>query len=239
MAKLTFRRVNHVMHRYYVVASLPVVGGVLFLFGSLFFVPEAASHRSHIIGATCFIIGSVCYLIAPVMDFCELQVNLENLADQAPPSRSRDSHFEVLYKSQLLQMQRATTILYSVAGVCFIVGSILFYPSRYSTMWYTHGDWLFISGCLLSGVGATLALLTALELRKTADDAAPGVDERSVGAEQAVEIGAAAGAAPAGAPPPPSLLRRMCCCTLSDEAAQLVEMICVLASLTPLPSPPA
>ena len=32
MAKLTFRRVVTVLHRYYAVACLPVIGGVLFLF---------------------------------------------------------------------------------------------------------------------------------------------------------------------------------------------------------------
>ena len=104
MAKLTFRRVVTVLHRYYAVACLPVVGGVLFLFGSLFFLPEAASHRAHVIGATCFIAGSFCYLIAPLMDFMELQINLTNLVDQVPsPSSGGDSRFEVLYKSQLLQ----------------------------------------------------------------------------------------------------------------------------------------
>ena len=105
MAKLTFRRVVTVLHRYYAVACLPVIGGVLFLFGSLFFLPEAASHRSHVIGATCFISGSLCYLIAPLMDFVELQINLTNLVDQIPsPSSRDDSPWEILYKSQLLQV---------------------------------------------------------------------------------------------------------------------------------------
>jgi hypothetical protein len=105
MAKLTFRRVVTVLHRYYAVACLPVIGGVLFLFGSLFFLPEAASHRSHVIGATCFISGSLCYLIAPLMDFVELQINLTNLVDQIPlPSSHDDSRWEILYKSQLLQV---------------------------------------------------------------------------------------------------------------------------------------
>ena len=106
MAKLTFRRVVTVLHRYYAVACLPVIGGVLFLFGSLFFLPEAASHRSHVIGATCFISGSLCYLIAPLMDFVELQINLTNLVDQIPsPSSRDDSPWEILYKSQLLQVR--------------------------------------------------------------------------------------------------------------------------------------
>ena len=227
MAKLTFRRVVHVLHRYYAVAGLPVLGGVLFLFGSLFFLPEAASHRSHVIGATCFIAGSVCYLVAPLMDFVELQINLSNLVDQIPqPSSGDDSQFEILYKSQLLQMQRATALLFCVAGVCFLAGSCLFYPSRHSTTWYTHGDWLYITGCLLSGMGSIFALLTAVELGKTAKTglwsswsappslSPPGGED----GEQAHQM--------------PSLLRRVCWLTLSDEEATVLSCVLYLVGNT-------
>jgi len=107
MAKITFRRVVTVLHRYYAVACLPVIGGVLFLFGSLFFLPEAASHRSHVIGALCFIIGSLCYLLAPLMDFVELQINLTNLVDQIPsPSSRDDSPWEILQIAALADAAR-------------------------------------------------------------------------------------------------------------------------------------
>jgi len=40
------------------------------------------------------------------MDFVELQINLTNLVDQIPsPSSRNDSRWEILYKSQLLQVR--------------------------------------------------------------------------------------------------------------------------------------
>ena len=115
-------------------------------------------------------------------------------------------------------MQRATALLYCVAGVCFVAGSFLFYPSRYSTTWYTHGDWLYICGCLLSGMGAIFALLTAIELGKTAQTglwsswsaplSAPSDREEDKRAHET--------------------LRRVCCLTLTDEEAAVLSCILYL-----------
>ena len=113
-------------------------------------------------------------------------------------------------------MQRATALLYCVSGVCFVAGSCLFYPSRYSTTWYTHGDWLYITGCLLSGMGAIFGLLTAVELGKTADTGLwSSWAKMSDGKEdkRARET-------------PARCCSRVCCLTLTDEEAAVLP--CVL-----------
>ena len=112
-------------------------------------------------------------------------------------------------------MQRATALLYCVSGVCFVAGSCLFYPSRYSTTWYTHGDWLYITGCLLSGMGAIFALLTAIELGKTAET---GLWSSWATLSDGKEEKRAKGT--------PSMLQRVCCLTLTDEEAAVLS--CVL-----------
>lgn len=184
MGKITFRRVVHVAHTYYGVVSLPVLGSVLFFLGSFTFLPgglvipgwfDASVRSQQLFGATSFLLGSVCFFVAPLLDFLELQFNLENLAEHPglPPdehleSERKAARYEYLYKATLLQVQRANTLLYMLAGVCFVVGSCMFYANRNSTVWYTHGDWLYIAGCLLSGMGALVGLLTAVQLRQTA-----------------------------------------------------------------------
>ena len=94
-------------------------------------------------GASSFVIGSFCFLLAPLLDFFDLQFNLGNLAENPGTIPDEDlleaerkaARYEYMYKYALLQIQRATAMLYILAGVCFVVGSLMFYPNRYSTLW--------------------------------------------------------------------------------------------------------
>ena len=106
------------------------------------------------------------------MDFWELSFNYANLAEPPPPKVDRpqllnsSARYEFLYKAQMLRTQRANALIYAVGGMFFIGGSTLFFPAMEEII--MHGGWLYITGCMLTLLGAVLAALTASELRKTA-----------------------------------------------------------------------
>ncbi|KAL1524943.1 hypothetical protein AB1Y20_019819 [Prymnesium parvum] len=172
MGKVTFRRVVRVLHRNYVLSSLPVVGGTLFLAGSFLFWP-GSSEQTELNGALCFLVGSVCYWVAPLMDFWELSFNQANLLE--PPRvptggviyvDQAAALYEHLYKAHLLRIQRANCLIYMLGGGFFVGGSTLFFPAMSKLI--MHGGWLYIAGCLLTLLGAVLAAVTAHEMMKTA-----------------------------------------------------------------------
>ena len=74
--------------------------------------------------------------------------------------------YEHLYKSHLLRIQTATCLVYMLGGGFFVAGSTLFFPAMKALIY--HGGWLYITGCVLMLAGASLALLTAYEMKKTA-----------------------------------------------------------------------
>ena len=154
MGKVTFRRVVRVLHRRYVVVSLPVAGGLLFLVGSIMFWP-GSSKAAENTGALCFLVGSCCYWAAPFMDFWELSYNQANLLE--PPAVPKEQGsvlyhdqaaalYEYLYKAHLLRMQRANCLVYMLGGGFFVGGSTLFFPDMERLI--MHGGWLYIAGCL-------------------------------------------------------------------------------------------
>lgn len=63
-------------------------------------------------------------------------------------------------------MQRANCLIYMLGGIFFVGGSTLFFPGLGRLI--MHGGWLYISGCLLTLLGAILASVTAYEMMKTA-----------------------------------------------------------------------
>ena len=218
MAKVTFRRTLRVLARSKLNALLPVIGGLLFLIGSVFFWPslELFGMDPDDVGATLFLTGSVLYLVAPVLDYMDMTYSLEDTLQQPstnqyerlyrvrklrtdimlwlscaavrPPrchllslspriSSCRPQNFTCpgspinFAQAQITRTQRANTLLYSVAGVCFVLGSVLFYPRFRAES--THGAWLYLMGCVLSFIGAFLAASTAHELKKTAEEQTP------------------------------------------------------------------
>lgn len=191
MAKLTFRRVlNEVLLRTAVNAALPLVGGLLFLVGSIFFWPGVRvtkklfksgddfvgpSDVSEDIGAALYLAGSVAYLIAPVVDFIDMSFSIMDIAGtdealptkQAPPAENSPLviDYKQLYTAQMIRTQRVNTVLYVSSGICFTIGSIFFFPELKAES--THGAWLYLMGCMVSLTGAILAASTAHEAKKT------------------------------------------------------------------------
>ena len=154
MGKITFRRVHSVILRSKVNAILPVLGGVAFLVGSVYFWPELAQGSSSAgdVGASLFTFGSFLYLVAPLFDFLDMQFSLSDMMTEefgvVEEASGRENRFERLYKAQMLRVQRANTMLYAVSGVCFVAGSFLFFP--WARAQSTHGAWLYLMGCAIS-----------------------------------------------------------------------------------------
>ena len=225
MGKATFYRKQKLGCVNYLVVFLPLIGGTLFLVGSLFFWPgfgiyqhelrhlgpdgrpilaehaedmgnSTTTHRlclfysryfdeNHTfrlehdqcaelmewIGALAFLLGSACYFLAPLIDWIELKMHASNHAN--PPvklvERVEDlnpaERYEHLYTEQLHFVQRTNILIYCLGGIFFIGGSVFFFPSL--SDFIVHGGWLYITGCVLTLLGASLAAATAWELRKT------------------------------------------------------------------------
>jgi hypothetical protein len=177
MGKLTFRRVAHTLKRRCIIATLPIVGGLLFLGGSFCFWPHSPRQTINA-GAICFLVGSLCYWVAPFLDYWELRLNYSNLLDP-PPAMVKDlasnyeandtlrvaALYEHLYKSHLLRIQCANCYIYMAGGAFFVGGSTLFFPAMAEIIY--HGGWLYITGCVLTLSGALLAMFTASEMKRT------------------------------------------------------------------------
>jgi len=175
MGKLTFRRVVSPLLRSKLNASLPVVGGVTFLVGSILFWPDitlAGVISAADWGAGLFVAGSVLYIIAPVVDFLDMNYSLQDMMEAAPTSKQAVGeattllpNYERLYKAQIVRTQRANSMLYAISAVCFVAGSFFFFPAQKVDS--THGAWFFIMGCTISFLGALLAAFAARESKKT------------------------------------------------------------------------
>jgi len=164
MGKHTYHRSPGTPIRTRTTVTLPVFGGVVFLVGSVFFWPGLEEWAGYL-GASLFVFGSACYLVSPIIDWYELTYT-QKLPEPTDPPGSV-GHYEWLYASQMLHTQRSNAILYAVGSVCFVAGSVLFFPALRAQS--THGAWLYLTGCVCIFLGALLAAFTAVELRKTAE----------------------------------------------------------------------
>jgi len=173
MAKITFRRAFAVVVRTQVFGFLPLLGGLLFIAGSCLFWPSVTLRgpvppASY--GAGLYVVGSIFYVIAPLFDLIDLSFSLSNLIDApgslAGLSTTNARFWETLYKAQLLRSQRSNALIYILAGICFTIGSFFFFPWIRQNQ--THGAWLYVMGSIISLIGATLAMLTANDLKRTA-----------------------------------------------------------------------
>jgi len=164
MGKHTYHRSPGTPIRTRTTVTLPVFGGVVFLVGSVFFWPGLQEWAGYL-GASLFVFGSACYLAAPIIDWYELTYTHKLPEPTDPPGSV--GHYEWLYASQMLHTQRTNAILYAVGSVCFVAGSVLFFPALRAQS--THGAWLYLTGCVCIFLGALLAAFTAVELRKTAE----------------------------------------------------------------------
>lgn len=171
MAKITFRKTIIVLFRSKVTASLPILGGILFIIGSVYFWPTVRVQSSHeiaaTIGAWLFVTGSAFYTIAPILDYADMSLALKDALLKKPKDNA--GAYERLYKAQVVRSQRANALLYAVAGGCYLAGSTLFFPDQRTNT--THGAWLYLVGCVLSFLAAFLAASSAYEMKRAAADA--------------------------------------------------------------------
>jgi hypothetical protein len=173
MAKITFRKTIIVLFRSKITASLPILGGLFFIIGSIYFWPTLKINGSHdkavYIGAWWYVVASALYTIAPILDYADMSLALKDALQKKPKELDNAGAFERLYKAQVVRSQRGNALLYAVAGGCFFAGSMLFFPEeRLST---THGAWLYVVGCVLSFLAAFLAASGAYEMKRAAIDA--------------------------------------------------------------------
>ena len=160
MAKITFRQTIHALLRTKIIAFLPLLGGLVFIPGSVLFWPDVhlkgpVSAGSY--GAGLFVVGSAFYFIAPLFDFIDTTFDIADL-DAVPSAGAGDKKkyssadapqfWETMHKAQLKRSQRANQVLYMVAGICFTVGSFFFFPWMRANV--THGAWLYMMGCVIS-----------------------------------------------------------------------------------------
>lgn len=123
----------------YINAVLYLFGGALFVIGSIFFIPSIESAYPKT-GAYIFIIGSIFYLIVVCHDFAEVSYYWK----------------EQKHHSYWLKLEYWVSIIYIVASLLFIIGSIAFLPSYEDT---ELGSWCFIIGSLLFFIAACINIL--------------------------------------------------------------------------------
>jgi hypothetical protein len=120
----------------YVNVVVYAVGGLIFVLGSVFFLPELTDLIE--VGAWHFVVGSFLYLIVSSHDFVEF-LHYEN-------------------KKSILDATAAIT--YILGSLLFIVGSILFLPQVEEQI---AGAWCFITGSAVFVVGAILNAMQVFE----------------------------------------------------------------------------
>jgi len=174
MGKITFRPVVTVLFRTKVVAAMPVLGSLMFLVGSMAFLPHFifgppttsvdAQEFAAVSGASCFIAGSCFFFIAPALDFLDMTYSARDLKASAAAETQLEKKYKVMYEAAIILGTRVNALLYAVSGACFIAGSALFLPDFWIQT--SQGAWLFLMGCIINILGAILATGAALQLHE-------------------------------------------------------------------------
>lgn len=115
-----------------------ILGGVMFVIGSLFFFPYLQKKFPNM-GIYLFLIGSFLYLLVVIHDLVEVAAYWQ---------RSKDRFWQ--------KIELIASGIYLLGTILFVVGSVLF------STFYTNvilGDWCFIVGCGLFFVGAGINIL--------------------------------------------------------------------------------
>jgi len=174
MGKITFRPVVTVLFRTKVVAAMPVLGSLMFLVGSMAFLPHFifgppttsvdAQEFAAVSGASCFIAGSCFFFIAPALDFLDMTYSARDLKASAAAETQLEKKYKAMYEATIILGTRVNALLYAVSGACFIAGSALFLPDYWIQT--SQGAWLFLMGCIINILGAILATGAALQLHE-------------------------------------------------------------------------
>jgi hypothetical protein len=125
-------------------AILYKIGGLVFITGSVFFLPRFMDNMD--LGAWAFFIGSLLYLVVTVHDYLEV---LRKWRTSKP--HTRDTILE-----------RIAAPSYMWGTILFILGSIFFFSS---VGWTIAGAWCFIIGSLLFVLGASINVLQIIKSR--------------------------------------------------------------------------
>jgi hypothetical protein len=119
-------------------AVLYVIGGIVFIVGSIFFFPRLDAYVN--IGAWTFFTGSLLYLIVTLHDVAEVR-------HYWGKSHYRD-------RDQILEYTAAVSYLWGT--ILFVLGSVFFLSY---VGWFKAGAWCFVFGSLLFVVGACINVL--------------------------------------------------------------------------------
>jgi hypothetical protein len=123
-------------------AILYKVGGVSFIFGSIFFFPDFGAYED--VGAWIFFTGSLLYLIVTGHDMAEVIRHRKTLT-----RRTRAEDLEVV-----------AATAYLLGTVLFAIGSIFFLSE---VGLFVDGAWLFVFGSALFALGACVNVLQIAE----------------------------------------------------------------------------
>lgn len=118
-----------------------LAGGLIFTLGSIFFLPVFSSSD---LGAWIFIVGSILYLVVTIHDLLE----------------AFGFHHLNRNRSVKDRLELSAAVVYSVATVLFIAGSVMFLSSFDRI---AGGSWCFILGSLLFIFGAVVNVLQIIQ----------------------------------------------------------------------------
>ena len=122
----------------YVVASLYTLGSVIFVVGSVFFIPAVEEVTPPDIGTWLFIVGSLIFMGGAILNMIQLYTVTSPLS---------------------VQLLNATAVQFLLGSTCYLVGSVVYLlPWGSDEAWRVAGDlaaWLFVIGsCLFFTGGA-------------------------------------------------------------------------------------
>lgn len=120
-------------------AVVYLVGGAVFVFGSIFFFPTLSAWQD--VGAAAFLFGSILYLLVTGHDFAEIMHN------------RRDCEEEYSLRQRF---DFSAALTYVAGTVLFTIGSAFFLSA---IDWTEAGAWCFIVGSALFVFGSTVNVL--------------------------------------------------------------------------------
>ncbi len=123
-------------------STVYLVGGVLFIIGSIFFFPQYKSLAD--LGAWIFVVGSLLYLF----------VTLHDLLESIRYYRSKQK------ATVWSRLEFLAANVYVWGTVFFLVGSV-FFLSQFG--WFVAGGWCFVIGSLLFLIGACINVMQIVQ----------------------------------------------------------------------------
>ena len=135
----------------YVNAVLYLLGGIIFLIGSVMFFPDFDYLEEA--GAWLFVVGSILYTIVTWHDLFESRIRIQK---DWKEWRKKEKHHHATFDEKVhwaenekwQWLEWITAFIYTAASIMFVIGSIYFLPKPLKAAPYA-GSWLFVWGSFL------------------------------------------------------------------------------------------